>query len=79
MQGVCFRAEAQELARELGLVGSVRNAADVSVEIEAEGEEEALKKLLAWCKVGPDGARVDRLDASWKEVAEPSYFDFRIV
>ncbi len=58
VQGVWYRGGAQEVARELGLTGWVRNLADGSVELVAEGEVSALDALKGWCREGPPLARV---------------------
>ena len=42
VQGVFFRASTREEAQRLGLCGWVRNEADGSVRIEAEGDEPLL-------------------------------------
>lgn len=46
VQGVGFRATARHYANQLGLKGTVRNLANGSVEIYAEGPKESLEKLL---------------------------------
>ncbi len=46
VQGVGFRYTAQSYALKLGLKGTVRNLADGSVEIIAQGEKEQLDQLL---------------------------------
>lgn len=58
VQGVCYRAYAQDEARRLGLQGFVRNRADGSVELVAEGPREALEQLERWCHRGPPSAQV---------------------
>jgi acylphosphatase len=58
VQGVGFRWAAIHEARQLGLRGRVRNAADGSVEIEAAGSAGPLAEFLAWLNRGPPGARV---------------------
>lgn len=78
VQGVNFRWYAQKEAQKLGLVGYVKNLLDDTVEVVAEGEEEVLKKLLEWCKVGPQGARVERVEERWENVANLEYSGFGI-
>ena len=58
MQGVGYRAACQRVAQELGLGGWVRNRADGSVELEAEGTAHQLHDLRLWCERGPDQAQV---------------------
>lgn len=58
VQGVGYRAATQRRATELGLSGWVRNRADGSVEMEAEGPQQALHDLRLWCEKGPALARV---------------------
>jgi acylphosphatase len=58
VQGVSFRASTCSEARRLGVVGWVRNLPDGSVELEAEGDDDRVAALLAWCEHGPPGARV---------------------
>jgi acylphosphatase len=65
VQGVGFRATTQYEARKLGLAGWVRNRADGSVEVEAEGPREALEMFLSFLQRGPLGAHVEAVDAEW--------------
>ncbi len=62
VQGVFFRASAQEEARRRHLTGWVRNRTDGAVELVAEGREEALESFTAWCRRGPAGAKVEALE-----------------
>jgi acylphosphatase len=45
-------------ARAWELTGWVRNLADGSVELEAQGDAAQVAALLAWCERGPPAARV---------------------
>jgi acylphosphatase len=78
VQGVYFRASTQREARRLGLTGWVRNRPDgTSVEMTVEGEEEALKEMVAWAHRGPTAARVERVDVRWRGYVG-DFPDFRI-
>ena len=58
VQGVAFRWHAEQEARRLGVVGWVRNEPDGTVLLQAEGDEDAVRDLVAWCHHGPPSARV---------------------
>ena len=77
VQGVFYRAKTQKTANALGLSGWVRNCADGSVEIHAEGNREQLEELIAWCRRGPALASVSNIDLNWLEAEGLSAFDIR--
>jgi DNA ligase D-like protein (predicted 3'-phosphoesterase) len=58
VQGVGFREATVRRADELGTLGWVRNADDGSVQVHAEGEDDAVEKLVAWLRQGPPAAAV---------------------
>jgi acylphosphatase len=58
VQGVFYRDGCRREATRLGVRGSVRNRADGSVEVVAEGQRERVEDLLTWCRQGPPQARV---------------------
>jgi acylphosphatase len=62
VQGVGFRWFTCDAARREGLVGTVRNEPDGSVEAVVEGERTALDRFDAAIRRGPAGARVDAVD-----------------
>jgi acylphosphatase len=62
VQGVGFRYDARKKAEKFGVVCAPRNEVDGSLFIEAEGEHEALEKFIAWCRKGPWGAKVERIE-----------------
>jgi acylphosphatase len=59
VQGVFFRPSALEQAQSLSLTGWVKNLADGSVELIAEGPRFKLEQLVAWCREGPPAAKVE--------------------
>jgi len=61
VQGVFYRSNTRGKALELGLKGWVKNLPDGRVEIVVEGEEDQIKKLIQWCRVGPPLAVVREL------------------
>jgi len=68
VQGVFFRVTTSRHATELGLTGYVRNLRGMeAVEVYAEGERASLKKLVDFLKVGPPGARVERVETDWSD------------
>lgn len=77
VQGVYFRASTLEQAIQRGLRGWVRNRADGSVEVVAEGEEAVLRELLAWVEQGPPLASVAEVEAVWADEAGLEGFEVR--
>lgn len=62
VQGVAFRASARREALRAGVRGWVRNLPDGRVEAALYGEPEAVRRVIDFCRTGPPGARVDRLE-----------------
>ena len=67
VQGVFFRYNTKRLADQLGVSGWVRNLPDGRVEAYFEGEEDAVRRMVEWCHVGPPLARVERVEVEWGE------------
>lgn len=65
VQGVYYRASMLQQAHHLGLTGWVINRPDGSVEAVAEGSRAKLDELIAWCRQGPEGARVASVNVDW--------------
>jgi acylphosphatase len=63
VQGVGFRWFAHDAAAREGVHGWVRNLADGSVEVVAEGDRASVDRLEAAVRRGPSSARVERFDA----------------
>ncbi len=77
VQGVGYRAAAGSRARELGLVGWVRNEADGTVALHVEGPPDAVDRMVAWTREGPSSATVEHVDEREAEPHGPSGFDVR--
>jgi acylphosphatase len=78
VQGVFFRANAESRARELGLVGWVKNLPDGTVESVFEGPREAIEEVVEWCKTSQPHARVTDADIDWEDYkGEFSSFEVR--
>lgn len=68
VQGVFFRDSVRRHALTAGVAGWVRNNRDGTVEAVFEGEDAAVERLVGFCRDGPRGARVDRVEV---EIEEP--------
>ena len=77
VQGVFYRVSTMEQAQQLGLVGSVMNLADGSVEITVEGRRYAIEDLISWCRQGPPASRVAEVIVRWEEPTD-EFITFRI-
>lgn len=58
VQGVFYRASLQRQANACGVRGWARNLPDGRVEAVLEGDQAAVERLLAWCRIGPANAYV---------------------
>jgi acylphosphatase len=74
VQGVFFREAARRRAASAGVAGWIRNNADGTVEAVFEGDADAVERLVAFCRDGPRGARVDWVDVSAEEPERISDF-----
>jgi len=78
VQGVFFRASTKDTAYRLGLTGWVRNLPDGNVEAVFEGSKEKLQQAVQWCRRGPAGARVIKVEEDWQEyTGEYKSFDIK--
>ena len=62
VQGVGFRFAVERAANARGVSGWVRNRPDGTVEAVFEGEPGEVEALVAYCRQGPRGADVERVD-----------------
>lgn len=78
VQGVCFRAYTADEGQKLGLKGWVRNLRDGRVEVLAEGPEDRLKALEAFCRKGPPYANVRNVEVVDEGIQEEALPPFLI-
>jgi acylphosphatase len=67
VQGVFFRDSTRRLAQQHGVAGWISNRWDGTVEAVFEGEEDAVERLVSFCREGPRGAQVERVDVTDEE------------
>lgn len=77
VQGVFFRYHTQQLAKEMGVRGWVRNLPDGRVEAVFEGEREKVKEMIEFCRRGPPSAHVVDVKVKWESYRE-EFEDFEI-
>lgn len=64
VQGVGFRYAVERAAGTRRVAGWVRNRADGTVEAVFEGDPDDVEALVDFCRRGPRGADVDRVDVA---------------
>ncbi|MFB6084714.1 MAG: acylphosphatase [Halorientalis sp.] len=67
VQGVYYRANTRDTARERGVDGWVRNLDDGRVEAVFEGPEDAVEGMVEWCHDGSPRARVDDVAVAYED------------
>lgn len=77
VQGVGYRYFVYDIAQQLGLKGFVRNLRSGDVEVQAEGPEEALQKLIKALWRGPAFAQVIDVQTQMSE-KEQGFTEFQI-
>ncbi len=64
VQGVFYRASAQQRAQELAVRGYARNLADGRVEVLACGEAQAVQAFVGWLWTGSSASRVTAVEVA---------------
>ncbi len=77
VQGVWFRKYALDSARDIGIVGMVKNLGDGTVLVNASGDDENLRKFKELLKNGSPKSRIDKIDYSWED-SSVEYSTFEI-
>lgn len=77
VQGVFFRASAQEVAEAHKISGWIKNTNNKKVEALITGEDEDVLKFIEWCKQGPERAKVEGV--SIKENQLKIFDEFKVI
>ena len=77
VQGVWFRKYTLDSARDIGVVGMVKNLVDGTVLVNASGKDENLRKFKELLEIGSPNSRVDKIDYSWED-SSIEYSTFQI-
>lgn len=78
VQGVYFRSNLKAWAKESKVTGWVKNLYDGRVEAVLEGERTSIEEVISLCRIGPPGAKVDKVDIEWEGYkGEFSSFEIR--
>lgn len=77
VQGVFYRANTRDQARDLDVDGWVRNLEDGRVEAVFEGTEKRVQEMVDWCHTGPPKADVEEVDVTWEDPEGLDGFDIR--
>lgn len=77
VQGVFFRHETRLKAIRNNVTGWVRNLPDGRVEAIFEGEKENVEAMIEFCRRGPPGAMVEKVEVIW-ENPTGEFKDFKI-
>ena len=67
VQGVFYRVNARDEAKELGLTGWVKNLEGGKVEAVFEGTENLVKEMILWCKEGTRLSNVKDIKVTWEK------------
>ncbi len=77
VQGVFFRAYAEDEANARRLGGWVRNTSDGRVEAAFEGDRPSVESMIHWCHRGSPGARVEKVEVAWEDPKGETTFRVR--
>ena len=77
VQGVFFRANTRENARERGVDGWVKNLEDGRVEAVFEGSEDAVEEMVEWCHTGSPAADVEDIEVEYGDPQGEDEFSIR--
>lgn len=77
VQGVFFRDTLRRVAEDAGVSGWAENRDEGTVEAHLEGPSDAIQRVVAFCREGPDRADVASVDVSEGSAQGVSGFEIR--
>ena len=77
VQGVGFRQSCGRQAASAGVTGWVRNESDGTVLAVLEGPDQAVAKMIDWCRRGPGAAQVTSVEVTEEPPEGCAGFDVR--
>ncbi len=77
LQGLNFRYRTQRRAKKLGMTGFVRTLSDGRIEIEVQGSQDNVGKMLAWCQEEPQSSHIKTILYRYEAPTE-RYSDFLV-
>ena len=77
VQGVYYRANTRDTARDTGVDGWVRNLDDGRVEAVFEGEPDAVESMVEWCHEGSPRADVSDVEVEYHDPEGEVGFEIR--
>ncbi len=77
VQGVFYRKNTQQKAKEFNLVGWVKNNTNGTVEIFIQGHQTDIQKMIDWCWQGPKNAAVSHIEI--EESLPKNYSEFNVI
>ena len=77
VQGVLFRKYTFDSARDIGVVGMVKNLVDGTVLVNASGKDKNLREFKRFLENGSPNSIVDKIDYSWED-SSIKYLTFEI-
>lgn len=77
VQGIFFRSNIKKIADQYNVRGFAKNKKDGSVEVVLEGDNENVDKIIEFCKKGPSGAKIEKINIKEKQYKK-EFNDFSI-
>lgn len=77
VQGVFYRDSCRQEAERLGVAGWVVNEHDGTVRVHVEGDPDAVRSLVEWCRTGPTRAVVHGVEVTDTPVEALTSFEVR--